>query len=44
MGIKLDTIFTYPIIAILLFLIVLHTYLWVKRDDWNMKNVYSNQE
>lgn len=41
-GIKLDTLFTYPVIAILLFLIIIHSYLWVKRDDWNMKNVSSN--
>ena len=41
-GIKLDTFFTYPIIATLLFLIVLHSYLWVKRDDWNMKNTYAS--
>jgi len=42
-GIKLDTFFTYPVIAILLFLIIIHSYLWVKRDDWNMKNVSSSQ-
>lgn len=42
-GVKLDSFFTYPVIAILLFLIIIHSYLWVKRDDWNMKNVSSHQ-
>ena len=39
MGIRLDTFVTYPVILIQLSLIVLHAILWVRRDDWNMKNI-----
>ena len=37
-GIKLDSLVTYPVTALLLFLIVANTYMWINRDDWNMEN------
>jgi hypothetical protein len=43
LGIRVDTFVTYPVILTLLFLIAAHTYLWVKRDDWNMKNLPDDQ-
>lgn len=43
LGIRIDSLVTYPVILTLLFLIALHTFLWVKRDDWNMKNFPNEQ-
>lgn len=43
LGIRIDTLVTYPVILTLLFLIAIHTFLWVKRDDWNMKNFPNEQ-
>jgi hypothetical protein len=37
-GIKLDTLITYPVTALLLLLIVANTYMWINRDDWDMEN------
>jgi hypothetical protein len=37
-GILLDKIITYPVTTTLLGLILTHTFMWIKRDDWDMKN------
>lgn len=37
-GILLDKLFTYPVTTTLLGLILTHTFMWIRRDDWDMKN------
>ena len=37
-GILLDKLITYPVTTTLLGLILTHTFMWIRRDDWDMKN------
>lgn len=37
-GILIDKLITYPVTITLLGLILTHTYMWIRRDDWDMKN------
>lgn len=37
-GIFVDKFITYPATIALLGLILTHTYMWINRDDWDMKN------
>lgn len=38
LGIKADVFITYPATMTLMALILAHTYMWINRDDWDMKN------
>ena len=38
LGIFLDSIVTFPAIALLLFMIVMNAFAWLSRDDWDMEN------
>lgn len=37
-GINLDKFVTFPVVALILFFIVVNAYLWLRRDDWDMAN------
>jgi hypothetical protein len=38
LGINLDLVITFPIVLIVMALIVLNAFLWMRRDDWDMEN------
>jgi hypothetical protein len=38
LGIFLDSIVTFPAIALLLFMIVMNAFAWLSRNDWDMEN------
>ena len=38
LGILLDSIVTFPAIALLLFMIVVNAFAWLSRSDWDMEN------
>jgi hypothetical protein len=37
-GVNLDKFVTFPVVALILFFIVVNAYLWLRRDDWDMGN------
>jgi hypothetical protein len=41
-GTLFDLIIFYPILIVLLTEMAVVVYLWIKRDDWDLKNVYKN--
>jgi hypothetical protein len=41
-GTLFDLIIFYPILIVLLAEMAIVVYLWIKRDDWDLKNVQKN--
>lgn len=37
-GVRLDSLVTIPVVSLIMSLIVLNTLIWLKRDDWDLKN------